>query len=408
MIECKKNPDIRYNQFSDDWELRTLDDLASSFEYGLNAAAKDFDGMNKYLRITDINDNSREFVMDGLTSPDFELEKADNYLLSKGDILFARTGASVGKTYSYKETDGKVYYAGFLIKAHITEENDSEFVFQNTLTDSYNNFVKKKSQRSGQPGVNAQELAGFKLAVPSKEEQVKIGDFFKKIDELLMLQQHKYEKTVNMRKALLEKMFPKNGEDKPEIRFKEFTDAWEQRKLGDVLIEHNELMKGDRYPIATSSRKGLFLQKDYFSGARSGISENLMYHLVPVNYITYRHMSDDSTFHFNKNRVKTPVLVSKEYPVFTTSEEANDEFILIHLNYSSGFSRFAHMQKKGGTRVRLYYKVLQSYNLLIPTLEEQKKIGNFLTQFDNTLALQKLELIKLRNIKKALLQKMLL
>lgn len=192
----------------------------------------------------------------------------------------------------------------------------------------------------------------------------------------------------------------------PEIRLVGFTEDWEQRKLGDFLIEHNELTKGDMYPIATSSRKGLFLQTEYFDGGRSGIDETLTFHLVPVNYITYRHMSDDSTFHFNKNVMETPVLVSKEYPVFTTNEEANDEFILRNLNYSAGFSNFSHMQKKGGTRVRLYYNVLQTYELLLPTVEEQTKIGNFFKYLDDTLALYEQELTTLKQTKQGFLQKM--
>ncbi|WP_178023510.1 restriction endonuclease subunit S [uncultured Paenibacillus sp.] len=195
-------------------------------------------------------------------------------------------------------------------------------------------------------------------------------------------------------------------ENVPKIRFPGFTDDWEQRRLGEVLIEHNELVKGDMYPIATSSRKGLFLQTDYFDGGRSGIDESLTFHLVPVNYITYRHMSDDSTFHFNKNEMETPVLVSKEYPVFTTNEEANDEFILRNLNYSVGFSEFSHMQKKGGTRVRLYYNVLQTYSLMLPTVEEQTKIGIFFKDLDHLITLHQRKLNNVKNMKAGLLQKM--
>lgn len=192
----------------------------------------------------------------------------------------------------------------------------------------------------------------------------------------------------------------------PQIRFAGYTGAWKHLQLGDVLKEHNELVKGDQYPIATSSRKGLFLQTEYFDGGRSGIDETLDFHIVPVNYITYRHMSDDSTFRFNKNTMKTPVLVSKEYPVFTTNEKAYDEFILNHLNYSYGFSIFSHMQKKGGTRVRLYYKVLQNYRLLLPEIEEQIKIGDFFIQMNATIALLQRKLELMKETKKSLLQKM--
>lgn len=197
-----------------------------------------------------------------------------------------------------------------------------------------------------------------------------------------------------------------NKENVPKIRFPGFTDAWERRELGDILIEHNELVKGDVYPIATSSRKGLFLQTEYFDGGRSGIDETLTFHLVPVNYITYRHMSDDSTFHFNKNEMETAVLVSKEYPVFTTNEEANDEFVLRNLNFSSSFSEFSHMQKKGGTRVRLYYNVLQTYKLMLPTVEEQTKIGAFFKNLDLLITFHQRKLNNVKNMKAGLLQKM--
>ena len=152
-----------------------MGEIAEHIEYGLNAAATEFDGMNKYIRITDIDEDSREFKTDSLTSPDFDLHLADNYRLHNSDILFARTGASVGKTYRYRESDGLVYYAGFLIRARIKKEFDAEFVFQNTLTSEYFNFIKITSQRSGQPGVNAQEYGAFEIMTPETSEQTTIG-----------------------------------------------------------------------------------------------------------------------------------------------------------------------------------------------------------------------------------------
>lgn len=191
----------------------------------------------------------------------------------------------------------------------------------------------------------------------------------------------------------------------PAIRFKALTHPWEQRKLGDVLNEYNQIVKGDKYPIATSSRKGLFLQTDYFDGERSGINSTMDFHLVPENYLTYRHMSDDSVFHFNKNTMGTSILVSKEYPVFTTSEAANDEFVIRNLNFSKSFANFSHMQKKGGTRVRLYFKVLQNYEIAIPKIDEQIKIGSLFKQLDNTIALHQRQLDNHKELKKAIQQK---
>ena len=200
-------PLLRFADYFDPWEQRKFEDLAESFNYGLNASAMEFDGENKYIRITDIDEYSHRFIQSGLTSPNTDLSNANDYLLKEGDILFARTGASVGKSYQYDPLDGKVYYAGFLIRARIKPEFDSSFIFQNTLTEKYNNFIKITSQRSGQPGVNAQEYANFSIMVPSRGEQVKLGNFFKQLDNAIALHQCKIEKLAKAKKVLLAAMF---------------------------------------------------------------------------------------------------------------------------------------------------------------------------------------------------------
>ncbi|WP_238929091.1 restriction endonuclease subunit S [Lacticaseibacillus paracasei] len=202
-----KFPQLRFAGFADAWEERKLGDLATSFEYGLNASAKEFDGIHKYIRITDIDDSSRKFDHESLTSPDIDLSSADNYKLQYGDILFARTGASVGKAYIYSDSDGLVYYAGFLIRARIKSGVDSNFIFQHTLTSSYENFIRVTSQRSGQPGVNAKEYSIFEISVPSYEEQQRIGSFFKQLDNTIALHQRKLEKLQELKKGYLQKMF---------------------------------------------------------------------------------------------------------------------------------------------------------------------------------------------------------
>ena len=195
------------------WEQRKLSEMCSNFEYGLNAAAKEFDGTNKYIRITDIDDDSRAFSTADLTSPDICLDGMTRYLLSNGDIVFARTGASVGKTYIYKENDGIVYFAGFLIRAKVTQENDAEFVFQNTLTSNYEKYIRITSQRSGQPGVNAQEYGEYEFLAPSKEEQAKIGKYLRELDDLITLHQRecKYQITED-------KNVKQNQRDRPLLR----------------------------------------------------------------------------------------------------------------------------------------------------------------------------------------------
>ena len=200
-------PEIRLDGFEGEWEKVKLKDVTESIEYGLNASAKEFDGENKYIRITDIDDVSRKFKEDSLTSPDIDVSECDNYLLCEKDILFARTGASVGKTYLYIKKDGKVYFAGFLIRARIKDKFDSKFIFQNTLTDRFTQYVKVTSQRSGQPGVNGKEYGEYELYLPKYEEQQAIGTYFSNLDNLINSYQEKISQLEILKKKLLQDMF---------------------------------------------------------------------------------------------------------------------------------------------------------------------------------------------------------
>ena len=200
-------PAIRFAGFTEPWEQRKFGELAHSFEYGLNASAKPYDGVTKYLRITDIDDDTREFSQNDLTSPDVNDEVAREYSLHDGDLLFARTGASVGKTYLYQRKDGRAAFAGFLIRAIPNENCDPGFLFQSTLGRAYSKYVAVTSQRSGQPGINAAEYADWSLTAPSFDEQRQIGALFSHLDNLITLHQRKHDQLATLKKSLLEKMF---------------------------------------------------------------------------------------------------------------------------------------------------------------------------------------------------------
>ena len=204
----KHIPEIRFKGFTDAWEQRKLDECMVSFEYGLNAAAKEYDGMHKYIRITDIDDETHNFIQSNLTSPDIDFNSdVSDYKLNINDIVFARTGASVGKTYLYNPSDGDLYYAGFLIRGKVNEACDAGFIYQNTLTRDYDSFIRITSQRSGQPGVNSKEYATFRLNIPCKDEQEKISEFLNRLDKLFTLHQRKLERLQEVKKDLLQKMF---------------------------------------------------------------------------------------------------------------------------------------------------------------------------------------------------------
>lgn len=201
-------PKRRFKGFTDAWEQRKLGECMDSFEYGLNAAAKEYDGMHKYIRITDIDDETHNFIQNNLTSPDIDFNSdVSDYKLNINDIVFARTGASVGKTYLYNPNDGDLYYAGFLIRGKVNEACDAGFVYQNTLTGDYDSFIRITSQRSGQPGVNSKEYATFRLNIPCKGEQEKISKLLSSLDKLFTLHQRKLDKLKNLKQAYLNEMF---------------------------------------------------------------------------------------------------------------------------------------------------------------------------------------------------------
>jgi type I restriction enzyme S subunit len=188
-----------------DWEEKTLGELCSPLTYGMNAAATKFDGENRYIRITDIDDETHALLPNDIVSPSGELD--DKYLVKKGDILLARTGASTGKSYLYHQKDGKLFYAGFLIKAHVLPSSDDYFIYSQTLTDRYWKWVKTASMRSGQPRINANEYASYSFAVPSLPEQRKIADCLASMDEVIQKSKDELAKWRELKKGLLQQMF---------------------------------------------------------------------------------------------------------------------------------------------------------------------------------------------------------
>lgn len=214
--ECKKRmvKEIfgRAKRFRDDdgnefpeWEEKTLGEISEPLKYGMSAAAVKYDGENKYLRITDIDEAIRKYVSDKIASPEAS-KIAEKFLVQKNDLLFARTGASVGKTYLYDETDGKMYYAGYLIKAHIKPEYDSQFIFQLTLTNEFKKWVKKESMRTAQPGINAECLAKYKMMIPCMEEQQKIGSFLAEIDKEIQIQKEFIKTYADGKKRMMREL----------------------------------------------------------------------------------------------------------------------------------------------------------------------------------------------------------
>lgn len=190
----------------EDWEVRKLGEcLISSPSYGINAAACDYsDILPAYLRITDIS-NEGEYLSEKKVSVDHFL--SDQYYLDEGDLVIARTGASVGKSYLYGGSDGRLVYAGFLIllKPNSRVLNPG-FLKYKLQSREYWDWVSVMSMRSGQPGINSQEISSFEVMLPSISTQNEISDCLKSMDEFILLLRKKLSKALQLKQGMMQEL----------------------------------------------------------------------------------------------------------------------------------------------------------------------------------------------------------
>ncbi|EAH2039810.1 restriction endonuclease subunit S, partial [Listeria monocytogenes] len=384
------------------WEQRKLGEIANSFEYGLNASSKTYDGENKYIRITDIDESSHVFNQDNLTSPNISLDKLNHYLLEEGDILLARTGASTGKSYYYSKMDGKVFFAGFLIRAKIKQEYNVSFIFQNTLTERYNNFIQVTSQRSGQPGINAQEYARFALYIPELKEQQKIGVFFKQLDNAIALHQRKLDALKLMKKGFLQQMFPKIEADIPEIRFADFDGKWEQRKLGEIFNERSE-RSADGELISVTINSGVIKASKLEKKDNSSFDKS-NYKVVKKGDIAYNSMRmwQGASGYSSYDGILSPA-----YTVIYPRKDIDTIFIAYMFKKIDMIQTFQrNSQGLTSDTWNLKFPSLSTIKIKIPANDEQIKITNLFQKLEYTSILHQNQIEMLKKVKKAYLQTM--
>lgn len=402
MVDKKRKvPNLRFKGFTNDWVQRNLADLSDGFSYGLNAAAKEYDGVHGYLRITDIDEVSHSFLPEGLTSPDVPEDQLTDYRMDEQSIVYARTGASTGKTYIYRDSDGELYYAGFLIRQKVNKETSAQFVYQNTLTKAWERYVQVMSQRSGQPGINAQEVGRFELAIPERAEQDKIAHLFNSLDNLIAANQRKLDLLKEQKKGYLQKMFPKNGAKVPELRFAGFADAWEQRKLGDLIKEFSIKSKiEDEYKVLSSTNSGMKFREGRVTG-----TSNLGYKIIKNGDLV---LSPQNLWlgNININNIGKG-LVSPSYKTFKLIN-IDSSFINPQLRTQKMLEEYKNSSTQGASVVRRNLEIDSFYQIkiFVPTISEQEKIGSFFQQLDNTIVLQHQKLAKYQSVKKSLLQQM--
>ena len=231
-------PKIRFPEFVKDgeWKKVCLEDcLVQKLEYGVNKAAVPYSSdLPTYLRITDITDDGT-FANENKVSVDVEVTQKNS--LKEGDIVLARTGASVGKAYKYRIEDGPLVYAGFLIRVRPDAKKlKSDYLFQYLFSNDYKKWVASKCLRCAQPGINAAEYSSLEIPCPPTiEEQQKIADFLSSVDVMIAAVQKEIEMLREQKRGMLQKLFPRNGKNIPDYRFPDFKNdrEWQNGCLGD-------------------------------------------------------------------------------------------------------------------------------------------------------------------------------
>ena len=390
-------PKIRFKGFTDTWEQRKLGEIAT-FKQGIQV------DLNK--QTTEINENSIRFIriVDYTQNTD-DLRYIDKSLakeyINKEDVVVVRYGATAG--FVGHGISGVLANNMFTINPE--KIMTKEYLYTYLKQEKIYKLLNESNGSSAMPALNFTTVKDVNIEYPLPSEQIKISDMFKQIDNLITLHQSKYDKLVNVKKALLEKMFPKDGKNVPEIRFKGFADTWEQRKLNEVISEYKETVDaGCDLPILTSSKsEGVVLQEEHFGRIQN--HDITGYNILPLNYCTYRNRSDGVDFTFNINKRCNKGIISKFYPVFT-GKNSDIFFISLELNHSKEIIHEISYTCTGTGQKVLSFLDLQKMNIKIPSYNEQHKIGQLFEKIDNLITLHQHKLEKLKNMKKSLLNKM--
>jgi len=264
-----------------DWEVKTLGEVCLlKGEYGINASAVEYsDELPTYIRITDINDDGNYTAIKRASVDDVN---SQNFLLKKGDIVFARTGATVGKTYLYNEKDGDLVFAGFLIRYR----PDNRFLKPQhlnyfTSTKPYWDWVKRVSMRSGQPGINAEEYSSLKLPLPPLSEQTRIAEVLSIWDKAISNVQATIEQVEQRNKWLMQELLTGKR------RLKGFSEEWKEVRMKDVFDRVTRKNTENNTNVVTiSAQRGFVRQTDFFNkNIASEITDN--YFLVEKGEFCY-------------------------------------------------------------------------------------------------------------------------
>jgi len=333
-------------------------------------------------------------------------------LLQKGELAYNH-GASKLRPFGscFALTTAESARIPFVYHCFSAENQNAEFLSielnGSEVESQLRKIVSSGARMDGLLNISFDEYSTVTVLLPDIKEQEHIADFFRNLDHLITLHQRKYDKLQVLKKAMLEKMFPKNGSSVPEIRFKGFTDAWEQRKFSDITFPAGEKNK-ENLPLESYSitnESGFVPQDEKFeNGGTMREADKRMYYIVSPNSFAYNPARINVGSIGYQDTGKS-VIVSSLYEVFKTSDDVDDR-LLWHWFKSPDFQKLIMQLQEGGVRLYFYYDKLCMGQVFLPSLEEQRKIGKLFDTLDHLITLHQRELEKLQNIKKSMLEKM--
>ena len=406
MTKKSDAPAIRFKGFSDAWEQRKAIDIA------------DYSKGNGYSK-GDLTDAGTPIILYGrlYTKYQFAISEVDTFAFPRNGAVYSQGNEVIvpasGETAEDIARASAVEKSGVLLGGDLNILRPFDFINPLFLALAISNGepqkeLAKKAQGKSVVHIHNTDIQEVTIAYPSRTEQDRIVSVFRQLDNLITLHQRKFEKLTNVKKSMLEKMFPQNGSSYPEIRFKGFTDPWEQRKVGDLLIERNQQAPmSDEYPLmAFIANEGVAPKGERYD--RSALVTDT------VNKLYKKTEKGD--FIYSSNNLETGSIglnkygkacISPVYSIFEPTGIADSDFLgrrLVRKDFINAMVKWRQGVIYG--QWRIHESDFLKIEIPVPSVEEQRKIGAYLDQLDNLITLHQRKLEKLQNIKKSMLEKM--
>lgn len=402
MSETMKKPRIRFKGFTEAWEQRKLGEVVEIKDSARIPNTEWTESGVPYIRASDITNEDMNGVL-FISRERYEFYKNRTGSPAQGDVLF-NGGGEIGKTMLNTDNEPIYVQGGAVLYARtsVSKVLNGQYLKVYFETPSAKNYIGAASAGGTMKHFTLKPSQEMPIKISTMQEQQKIGDYFSNLDNLITLHQRKYDKLLNIKKSMLEKMFPKNGNDVPEIRFKGFTDAWEQRKLGEIFEEYSE-KNHEELPALTILQGGGTIRRDESERALQYDKKSLSnYKKVNVGDFIVHLRSFEGGLEMATNTG----IVSPAYHIFH-GEKVDSRFYYSYFR-SRKFIDTDLKPHVYGIRDGRSIDIEGMKTIEIPWTDpnEQKVIGDCIDAIDNLITLHQRKLEKLKNIKKSMLEKM--